>query len=140
MAHILDTSAKREYWVLALCAIVLLATIIPSLLHARREYRDGIERENVAGVKRQLEDFNNKKGYYPLEFSAAPYEYHVTKSEKGQAIEWYVRGVLENPHKISSEYDAEEGHNFWYRYIEKDDKTYYEICGGGPSCDITSTQ
>ncbi len=135
----MNTSAKREYLVLVLCAIFLLVAIIPSLAYARREYRDGIERENVAGLKRKLEDFNNKKGYYPLEFSSGPYEYHVTKSEGKQALEWYVRTTLENPHETSSHYDAEEGHNFWYRYIQKDNQMYYDICGGGPSCDITNT-
>lgn len=137
-SHILDTRAKREYLVLALCAIVLLALLVPSLFYARREYRDGVERENIARLKRQLEDINNEKGYYPLTFSALPYEYHVTKADSIQALEWYVRGVLENPHESFSGFDAEEGHNFWYRYMNDGNTTYYEICGGAPACDITS--
>ena len=118
--------------------IVLLALLFPSLAHARREYRDGIQRESVARLKRQLEDINNAKGYYQLELSVAPYEYHVTKSDGKKAVEWYVRGVVQNPHETSTAYDAEEGHNFWYRYVRKDNKTYYDICGGTPSCDITN--
>lgn len=140
MLHIFDTSAKKEYLVLALCVIILLGLLLPSLMHARREYRDGGEKENIARLKRQLEDINNKQGYYPLMLSVAPYEYHVTKSEGEAALEWYIRGVLENYHENSSAYDAEEGHNFWYRYINEGNGTYYEICGGGPSCDITSTR
>lgn len=113
--------------------------LVPSLLYARREYRDGLQRESIARLKRQLEDINNAKGYYPLVLSVAPYEYHITKSEGEKAIEWYVRGVVENPHDTSSAYDAEEGHNFWYRYIKDGTTTYYDICGGAPSCDITNT-
>ena len=111
--------------------------LIPSLLFARREYRDGIQRENIARLKRQLEDINNDKGYYPVTLSALPYEYHVTKTEGEKALAWYVRGVLENSHESASGFDAEEGHNFYYRYMNDGKKTYYEICGGTPNCDIT---
>ncbi len=107
---------------------------MPSLWYARREYRDGLQREALAGVKRKLEDVNNKLGYYPISFSAEPYEYYVTIEEGKKALGWYVRARLENWHQGGTAFDAEEGHNFFYRYVQQDTTTYYEICGGELAC------
>ena len=103
-------------------------------MYARRETRDGIQREGLAHAKRTLEDVNNTLGYYPASFSAAPYEYYVTMKEGEKAVGWYVRAPIENPPKESRGYDAEEGHNFFYRYVQENGKTFYEICGGEYSC------
>lgn len=130
----MDSIAKREYLVLVGCSILLLSFIFPSLLHARRETRDGIQREAVAQKKRSLEDVNNKLGYYPVSFSAAPFSYYVTMKEGDKALGWYIAGPIENPQKSGSFYDAEEGHNFFYRYVKENGKTLYEICGGELQC------
>lgn len=130
----MDTRSLREYLVLAICALLLLILIVPALGHARREIRDGIQRENLAQVKRKLEDVNNSLGYYPADFSAEPYGYYVTMKEGNKALGWYVRARIENPQKLGTFYDAEEGHNFHYRYVQENKKTFYEICGGEYSC------
>lgn len=130
----MNTRAKREYLVLGVCAFLLIILIIPSLLHARRETRDGIQREAIAQAKRNLEDVNNKLGYYPVSFSAAPFTYYVTIKEGNKALGWYIAGPIENSQKLGSFYDAEEGHNFFYRYVQENGKTVYEICGGNLQC------
>lgn len=130
----MDTRAKLEYLVLIICVFLLIVLIIPALGYARREARDGIQRENLAHVKRLLEDANNKLGYYPVSFSASPYIYYVTMQEGNKALGWYIRAQLENPHVPGTLYDAQEGHNFYYRYVQKNGKTLYEICGGELQC------
>ncbi|OGY32854.1 MAG: hypothetical protein A3C02_03065 [Candidatus Andersenbacteria bacterium RIFCSPHIGHO2_02_FULL_45_11] len=130
----MDTRSFGEYLVLVACALLLLILMIPALGHARRESRDGIQRENLAHVKRMLEDENNKLGYYPASFSATPYGYYVTMKEGKKALGWYVRAPIENPQVPGTYYDAEEGHNFHYRYVQEDGKIFYEICGGEYSC------
>lgn len=130
----MDTRAKWEYLVLAICIVALVALIIPSLMYARREAHDGVIREELAHVKRMLEDVNNKLGYYPVSFSASPYEYYVTMKEGEKAVGWYVRASIKNPPKELRGYDAEEGHNFFYRYVQEKNTTFYEICGGAYSC------
>lgn len=139
MLHLFNSKSKKEFGVLAISAIILLIAIFPSLQHARREYRDGQVREHTAHLKRILEDANNKLGYYPItvtKLAIEPNEYVITKQEGNKAIEWYVRGFVENYHAPSMKYDAEEGHNFWYRYGQLDGKTYYDICGGTPECNV----
>lgn len=139
MKHAFNTKAKKEFAILALCAIVLLVAIVPSLIHARREYRDGLVRQHVAHLKRILEDSNNKLGYYPVnvtKLSILPNEYYVTKPDGKKAVEWFVRGTVENYHAPTTAYDAEEGNNFWYRYVSAPHKTYFEICGGTPDCRV----
>lgn len=126
--------SKREYLVIGLCVLLLLLAVLPSLQYARREYRDGLRREELAAVKRQLEDIYNKKNAYPVDFSLPVHRYFVTSREEDRANAWYIQASMENPHETSSGYDAEEGHNFYYRYMQQAGQTFYEICGGDLSC------
>lgn len=126
--------AKKEFIILACLALFLVVSILPSLQYARREKRDGIHLAALVEVKHTLEQVNNKLMYYPLDFSAAPYQFVVTHEEGKQAIGWYLRMSLENTHPAESGFDFEGEHNYYYRISQERGVTMYDICGGDERC------
>ena len=128
--------AKKEYIVLAALALILLATTFPALQYARREKRDGVRREALVEIKHKLEEANNKLGYYPVNFSAAPYTYMPTSVQGKEAVGWYLETKLENNLKPTSGFDYEGEHNFYFRIEKRPAGTYYQICGGTNTCGV----
>ena len=129
--------AKREYIVLGLLVAVLLITIFPALQYARREKRDGARRDVLVEMKHRLEEVNNKLGYYPANFSAAPDTFVATSTKGKEAVGWYLETKLENNLQPTSGFDYEGNHNFYYRVERRADGTYYQICGGTNTCGVT---
>lgn len=130
----MTSEAKKEYAVLAVLALVLLISILPALRYARREKRDGVRRDALVELKHKLEEANNKLGYYPVTFSATPYQFVVTHGDGKKAIGWYIRTVLENKHADEKGFDFEGNHNFYYRLSSEHGSTFYDICGGDDTC------
>jgi hypothetical protein len=128
--------AKKEYIVLVCLALVLLATTLPALQYARREKRDGMRRDALVAMKRKLEEANNKLGYYPANFSAAPDTFVATSTKGKEALGWYLEVKLENNNRPTSGFDYEGDHNFYYRIQKRPDGTYYQICGGTNTCGV----
>lgn len=121
---------------MAVLVVLLLGLTVPSLLHARREQRDGIRRDELAGLKRELEKKNNELGYYPIEFDASPHRYVVTEAHGDKAIAWYLRAELENFADSTSGFDEERDRNYYYRISNEDEKTFYDVCGGTLTCGV----
>lgn len=105
-------------------------------MHARQEARDGIRRDEVAAFKRLLEQHYNEYEAYPLIFDASPHRYVVVEQDDKGATTWYLQAEMENDHPEMSDFDAEEGRNYYWRYVQNEGRTYYEVCGGAPSCGI----
>lgn len=127
-----------EFLVLIVLATVLLGSLLPSIRYARREARDGLRRTELLSHKQKLEEINNKEGYYPLLYTAAPYQYVVLKSQRNQAIEWYLRTPLENKTAPASGFDEE--YNIAYRIVEEEGASFYDICGGNFQCGASPRQ
>lgn len=132
----MDITARREIMVLILALTLFLSLLYPAMMHARREARDGLRRDEVAAFKRVLEQYYNEYETYPLEFDAAPHQYVVMESSEQGATAWYLRAHLENNHETATAHDAEEGRQYDFRLIRDGDRTYYEVCGGMPTCDL----
>ncbi len=130
----MDTLGKREVGVIIALAVLLVVSIIPALLDARREARDGAQRDALAAVKRKLEDVNNKIGYHSVDFDASPFMFVVTQQSGKQALGWYVRAELEQNLTPLSGFDFEGEHNFYYRVSRENGQTFYDICGGNDTC------
>ncbi len=126
--------AQREGLIIGGTVVVFLALLFPALLYARREARDGIRRNEIAAFKQVLEQHYNKYEAYPLEFNAHPHEYVVIEKAGTEAASWYLRAELENPHTTSAGHDEDEGRKYDYRLIHTEGRTYYEVCGGTPTC------
>lgn len=126
--------AKKEYIVIGFLLGILFASMIPSLLYARKEKRDGIRRDEIAAMKRALEGINNVKGVYPLEFKATPHQYIVTDKDSTSAKGWFLRVELENPTKDELGFDEEAGRNYFFRILNEHGHIYYDVCGGEDTC------
>ncbi|MEX1997144.1 MAG: hypothetical protein WEA04_00490 [Candidatus Andersenbacteria bacterium] len=131
----MNTRALKEIGVVALLVMLVIGMVVPSLQHARRERRDGQRREDVAGLKRELEMYFNQHETYPLTFTPpAPYQYVIMTADTSGALGWYVRAPLENKAEPRADFDYEEGHNFYYRVVREREQTFYDVCGGTFSC------
>lgn len=122
--------------VLGVFALVFVIFLFPALMQARREARDGIRRNEIAAFKIVLEQYYNEHGTYPLAFDATPHEYRIVARDAYGAQAWYLRALLENSHVAQAGYDGDEGRKFDFRYVREDEATYYEVCGGTPTCDL----
>jgi hypothetical protein len=60
----------------------------------------------------------------------------VTSSTDAGAAAWYLRAQLENEHAAEAGHDEDEGRKYDYRLIRESAATYYEVCGGTPTCDL----
>lgn len=58
------SSIQWEYMAAAALLIVILTVLFPALLHARAEVRDDLRRQDIAGLKRALELYNNQYTHY----------------------------------------------------------------------------
>lgn len=128
---------KRGWWewgVVGGLIVVLLVFLVPALLHARAERRDGIRRQEVRQFKQLMEERNNELGFYPYELDASPHVFVVTEGEGQQADGWYLRAELENQAEPTAGFDEE--YNVYYRVVREDEKTYYDICGGTLRCGV----
>lgn len=132
----MDTAARREIIVLILALTLFLSLLYPAVMHARREARDGMRRDEVAAFKQVLEQYYNKHETYPLEFDAAPHQYVVTDSTAAGATAWYLRAKLENQQETKTGYDGDVGRQYDWRLIQEGETTYYDVCGGTPTCDL----
>lgn len=132
----MERIAQREAFVLLAALIIFMGLLYPALLHARREARDGIRRNEVAAFKKLLEQYYNEHETYPLKFSAAPHEYIVTSSTSIGVTAWYLRAQLENSHGSQAGHDEDEGRKYDFRLIREGESTYYEVCGGTPTCGL----
>ena len=131
---LMNTIARKELTVLVLVVLCFVLLLMPALLHARRERRDGVRREALAALKTELEQYNNKTGTYPLTFDAGEYQYVVTEQAKEAATSWHLRTKLENNPQPTTGFDEEAGRNYYYRVVKEDKGTWYEICGGTATC------
>ncbi len=132
----MDLLARREYIALGLAALLFVSLLVPALLHARREARDGIRRNEIAAFKNVLEQYYNVHETYPLTFDASPHRYIVVTSDEEGATAWYLQAMLENKAASHAGQSQEEGANFDYRVVQEGDFTYYEVCGGTPTCSL----
>lgn len=128
--------ARREMLVILVAGMLFVGLLYPALLHSRREARDGRRRDEVAAFKRVLEQYYNEHEVYPLEFDASPHRYIVVERDETGAASWYLKAELENSHEPASGYDGDEGRQFNWRHVRHGQRTYYEVCGGGPTCDL----
>jgi type II secretory pathway pseudopilin PulG len=131
----MDTVAKREYLVLVVLVVILLASLYPALMHMRREARDGIRRNELVALKRQMEQHNNELGHYPTQFDAVPHRYVVLEQDGDKAVAWYIRAELENAPQPTAGFNEE--HNVFYQVVRGGDRTFYDICGGEYQCGVT---
>lgn len=132
----MEAHARKEGIVLGILIAVLLVSIFPSALYARRERRDGIRRDEVAAFKRQLEDFNNKHNRYPVTLSASPHQYVVVEQAGDAATAWYLRAELENKVPETADKDLEAERNYYYRVVHDNGHVYYDVCGGTLTCGV----
>ena len=130
----MNTLAKREAIIIILIIVVFSLFLYPSLRYARRETRDGIRRQEIADTKHQLEMYFNKHNSYPLMFNASPHKYVVTSTSDDMATGWYLRAQMENNHQTGSDFDHDLGRQYFYRYLNEDKLTYYDVCGGQLDC------
>ena len=130
--QLIKSIATWEYLVVGLLVGILLLALIPAVVYARREQRDGIGRNEVIQLKYALERYNNEHGKYPLTFEVGPHQYVVEESDGSQAISWYLRAQLENPGVPTAAFDYE--HNVYYRVVRQGDLIFYDICGGISRC------
>lgn len=130
----MHSRAWYEIGVLGLLVVLLLGLSIPSLLHARKERRDGIRRTELLEFKRMLEEANNELGYYPAGFVASPHLYIAVEGDGDAATSWYLRAELEN--KAEEAHGFDEEYNVFYRIVRDGEKTYYDICGGESECGL----
>lgn len=128
-------TAKAELSFLLLFIVVFTALLLPAALYARRELRDGIRRNELTNFKTELEKYNNKHDVYPLIFNASPHQYVVADKDSKGATKWFLRAKMENRHKTKNGFDEEAGHNYYYRYINENNSTYFDICGGLDKCE-----
>lgn len=126
--------ATKELLSVLVLGIVLLTSMIPSLLYARGERADGVRRQEVLQLKRNLERYYNKHNYYPLTFETGRHEYVVIGAEHNQATAWYVRAQLKNNLLPAQGLDLE--YNVYYRIVREEEKTFYDICGGIFTCNV----
>ncbi len=133
-----DKTAKNEYAVLGCLLVVFIMALLPALVHARREVRDGERRQELRQLKHALEMSNNKLGYYPKIFDAAPFTYVILAADGEAAIAWYIRALMENRAEPAAGLDLE--YNMYYRIVNESGLTYYDICGGEFRCDVPANQ
>jgi len=131
----MEKTAKLEISFLLLFFFVFATLLFPAALHARREVRDGIRRNELTNFKTELEKYYNKHETYPLTFNANPHQYAVVEKNTKGATKWFLRAKLENQHKVEKGFDEEAGHNYYYRYINENNNTYFDICGGLYKCE-----
>ena len=126
----MSTTAKHEYLVLAILAVIFIVALIPSLLTTRAEIRDGQRKQNITQHKRSLEDYYNIHEYYPMTYEATPYSYHVSSHNKLGATGYYLEAQFEVEQKDQTAFDEDESRKFHYRILNQDNKTFYRVCGG----------
>ncbi len=61
-----DPRARREAAVLVLLLLVFAGSLLPALVAARQQVRDGLRRARLIELKRALELVNNALGHYPM--------------------------------------------------------------------------
>jgi len=127
---------RREYFVLGAVILIFVSFLIPGLLYARREARDGLRRGEIAAFKNVLEQYYNQHGTYPLEFNAAPHRYVVVSRDAAGVTAWYLQAQLENAAPSHEGRNEEEGATFDYRVVREGGLTLYEVCGGTPDCSL----
>lgn len=132
----MNIEARKELSALVALGVLFVILLLPALLHARQETRDGIRRDELAAFKQVLERENNDTGSYPLEFNASPHKYVVDRQDEGGALEWRLRAQLENNPRPTAGFDYEAGRNYYYRIVREDGFTYYEVCGGESTCGL----
>jgi hypothetical protein len=129
----MNVTARKEIVVVGVLIVVILAGVFFAGLHARREARDGIRREEVRNIKHELEMYFNKHETYPLIFQDAVHEYVVVEQGEEGAKGWYVRAELENMAKPAAGFDLE--YNIDYRIVVDRGRTFYDLCGGNYRCE-----
>jgi len=127
--------AKVEYSFLFLLLVIFIVFLLPAAIYARRESRDGIRRNELTNFKTELEKYYNKHETYPLVFSTGPHQYFAIDKDSKGATKWFLRAKMENLHKAERGFDKEAGHNYFYRYLNENNSTYFDICGGLYECE-----
>lgn len=136
----MKNTVRTEFLTIILFAIIYLILLYPAIMHARRETRDGIRRQELHAFKKILEQEYNKNNSYPLKFAADPHRYFVLEQSGDKAVKWYLEAKLENFHPNETSFDNEK--NVYFRYFSPtNNETYYNICGGDYRCEqLTSTK
>jgi hypothetical protein len=132
----MSPTAKKEKIAVASLFIAFIIFLIPSLIYARRELWDSTQIRQMIKVKEKLEQYNNKHQTYPLEFKNPPFEYVVTEKDSKGALAWYLRTPTKNTLTSKNGFDEEEGRNYYFRIVNENNKTFYDICGGSFTCDV----
>jgi len=125
---------KVELFLLVLLLVVFATLLLPAAIYARRELRDGIRRNELTNFKTELEKYYNKHEAYPLTFNAVPHQYFLVDKDSKGATKWFFRAKMENSHKAEEGFDKEAGHNYYYRYLNENNSTYFDVCGGLYEC------
>lgn len=133
----MSPNAKKEKIAVASLLILFFIFLLPSLLYARRELWDSAQIRQMIKVKEKLEQYNNIHQTYPLEFKNQPFEYVVTEKDTEGALSWYLRTPMKNQLTAKNGFDEEQGRNYYFRIVNENKKTYYDICGGNFTCDVT---
>lgn len=136
----MDRRTTWEISVLVSAVLLCLIAVAPAAQYARREARDGERREGAALAKRHLERYNNEHEQYPLTLPGGSRQYVVLTEHDGGAEAWYIRTPLENAAPNFSGYDFESGRNYYYRIVNENGHTFYDVCGGTALCGADPVQ
>lgn len=63
-------------------------------------------------------------------------QYCVTEVDDRGATSWYLRMQLERRQRPRAAFNAETGHNFYYRVVAEDGAIFFDICGGTLRCGV----
>lgn len=132
----MNTIAQREYAAVVLLLGLLVVSLLPALVHARRERYDGQRREQLIGFAKDLEAYFDQHRQYPLTFpTGADAQYVVTAATADRASAWYLRTPLQNPPAPKAGFDYE--YNVFFSNGYEGQQGYYQICGGQNTCGVT---
>jgi len=129
----MDKTAQKEFLLIGLTLLIFIILLIPALKFARADWRDSIRRAELINLKIKLEQYNNKKGFYPIVYDASPHQYLVINKNGDGASKWFLRAEMENKSKEQQGFDLEN--NVYFRYLSQNKKNYYDICGGDYKCE-----
>ncbi len=103
---------RRDLLLVSIPVLVFLVALVPALAHAQREYRDGVRRDRLRHVKRDLEDWYNRTNAFPLPPSGDAARCG-TSDDRG---DWFFTGHRIEDFSRSPVHDPTNRSPFVFRY------------------------
>lgn len=108
------TTTQKELLILLVLTAIFLLALIPSLIEVRTLTRDDLRQQDMAHLKRAIEDYYNKHEYYVTSPSA---DTACTRSDDMQSWFFGKQSVLLKEKIVSAlPHDLREQKGFAYRY------------------------